>query len=99
MCQIRPLISQSRSKYTGDPTTNPKLSTFSNGQATTILGEYVAAGKLEVLFDTISGNERTISLAFKNKTTRTEVRSKLKALGDFRRTDVNWEILSEGFES
>ena len=83
------------SKVTGDPTTNPKLSTFSNGQATTILGEYVAAGKLEVLSDTISGNERTISLAFKNKTTCTEVRSKLKALGDFRRADVNWEILSE----
>ena len=78
-----------------DPT-NTTFQVFENTDAISIIQEFYADGRIILTEDTINSDHRIIENSYTDLDTYLELRSLLDDLGNYKRSDVTVEILSEG---
>ena len=87
-----------RTKITSSDPTNTTFRAFQDDNAISIMQEYYADERAIVTDETTTLEHRIIEHSFTDEATYQEIRSRLNALGDYRRNDVTIEIVSEGNE-
>lgn len=85
-----------KGRLTSTDPTNTSFRVTDNLEAKTIFEEYLSSGRMTILQDVIEEDQRILWLSYENIDALQEVRSKLNALGGYLRSDITWEILSEG---
>jgi len=85
-----------KGRLTSTDPTNTSFDATDSLKAKTIFREYFSSGKMTILQDVIEEDQRILWLSYENIDVLNELRSELNALNGYLRSDITWEILSEG---
>ena len=85
-----------KGRLTSTDPTNTSFDATDSLKAKTIFREYFSSGKMTILQDVIEEDQRILWLSYENIDVLNELRSELNALNEYLRSDITWEILSEG---
>ncbi len=85
-----------RVKITSTDPTNTNFQSFENDEAISIIREFYADGRIILTEDTINSDHRIVENSFTDLDTYLDLRSQLDVLGNYKRSDVTVQVLSEG---
>ena len=87
-----------KTKITSSDPANTSFRVYKNAQASKILLEYYDDGRAVKTKQIKTSKSKTVWHSFTDKATYQEIRSRLDAIGDYKRNDITIEIVSEGDE-
>lgn len=89
-----------KTKITSSDPENARFRAYKPGsEAARIISEYYDDGRAIKTKQIVTSKSKTVWHSFTDQATYQEIRSRLDALGDYRRSDVTIQIVSEGDEN
>jgi len=87
-----------RAKITSSDPANTTFQAFEDPVAISIIQEFFADNRAITTDEIITADYRIIEISYTDHATYLELRSRLDALGNYKKNDVTVEVLSEGNE-